>query len=486
MTIKELEQKSGMTRSNIRFYETEGLLAPERGANGYRNYSEEDLAVLLRIKLLRSLHLPLDEVKAVHTGARSLRDALADHLVELKWQQSELHGCEAICQTLQEDRAEYATLDAERYLEEMAAEPQASEWEADQVPQVTAIWRRFFARNLDLLFYTAIWLVVLEFVLHINVSTRSSAGELLDAAVELGLWFLLEPLQLMLFGTTLGKWLFGLHVEHVSGRRLTFVEGVKRTWSVFWRGMGLQIPIYGWYRWYKSAVACEDGEVLEWEQDNRMAIKDMKKWRIAAYIGVTVGIYLLMVVAAAMGPMPRNRGNITVEEFAENFNQLSDYYGVFDLVDLGPTGEWVDVVSEGEIIVVNPGGGSQRDLPAKLTFSEKDGVMTGLTLELQMENCYDVYAPIYDDEMILFILSYVKAQKSYWPWLSVAEELDELIAYIQDYPYSDIGFQHNCCGVKLRCEVEAEGYEKHLFFGALKPMEGVENSYSFKFTMEKQ
>ncbi len=43
MTIKEIEELSGMTRANIRFYEAEGLLAPVRGQNGYRDYAEEDL-----------------------------------------------------------------------------------------------------------------------------------------------------------------------------------------------------------------------------------------------------------------------------------------------------------------------------------------------------------------------------------------------------------------------------------------------------------
>ena len=46
MTIKEMEARTGLTRANIRFYEAEGLITPERRPNGYRDYSEEDLAVL--------------------------------------------------------------------------------------------------------------------------------------------------------------------------------------------------------------------------------------------------------------------------------------------------------------------------------------------------------------------------------------------------------------------------------------------------------
>ena len=62
MTIKEIEELSGMPRANIRFYEAEGLLRPDRDANGYRNYSEEDLRILQKIRLLRALHVSLEDI----------------------------------------------------------------------------------------------------------------------------------------------------------------------------------------------------------------------------------------------------------------------------------------------------------------------------------------------------------------------------------------------------------------------------------------
>ena len=47
MTIKEVEQKTGLSRSNIRFYEKEKLLNPVRNErNGYREYSFEDIFLL--------------------------------------------------------------------------------------------------------------------------------------------------------------------------------------------------------------------------------------------------------------------------------------------------------------------------------------------------------------------------------------------------------------------------------------------------------
>ena len=54
MTILELEQRSGLSRASVRFYEAEGFIAPARRENGYRDYSEADLELLLRLKLLES------------------------------------------------------------------------------------------------------------------------------------------------------------------------------------------------------------------------------------------------------------------------------------------------------------------------------------------------------------------------------------------------------------------------------------------------
>ena len=55
MTIKEIETLSGLPRANIRYYESEGLIAPKRAENGYREYSQADIDVLLRVKLLQAL-----------------------------------------------------------------------------------------------------------------------------------------------------------------------------------------------------------------------------------------------------------------------------------------------------------------------------------------------------------------------------------------------------------------------------------------------
>ena len=91
MTIREIEARTGLPRANVRYYESEGLIRPTRGENGYRNYSEEDCQTLLKIKLLRQLDCSLEDIralkaagvagpiigKAYYTGAIDLAQAIA-------------------------------------------------------------------------------------------------------------------------------------------------------------------------------------------------------------------------------------------------------------------------------------------------------------------------------------------------------------------------------------------------------------------------
>ena len=54
MTIREIEALSGVTRANIRFYESQGLLTPNSMENGYRDYTRSDLDTLHKIRTLRA------------------------------------------------------------------------------------------------------------------------------------------------------------------------------------------------------------------------------------------------------------------------------------------------------------------------------------------------------------------------------------------------------------------------------------------------
>ena len=52
MTIKEVEERTSLSRSNVRFYEKEKLIEPSRNEkNGYRDYSENDVENIRRLHI---------------------------------------------------------------------------------------------------------------------------------------------------------------------------------------------------------------------------------------------------------------------------------------------------------------------------------------------------------------------------------------------------------------------------------------------------
>ncbi|MEV0092492.1 MerR family transcriptional regulator [Streptomyces sp. NPDC050738] len=63
MRIGELAERAGMTTRALRYYETRGLLPARRTTNGYRDYDEEDLALLRQIRTLQDFGFDLEETR---------------------------------------------------------------------------------------------------------------------------------------------------------------------------------------------------------------------------------------------------------------------------------------------------------------------------------------------------------------------------------------------------------------------------------------
>ena len=119
MKINEVEALVGITKKNIRFYEEQGLLAPRRNSdNGYRDYGPEEVAVLRRIKLLRKLGLPLEEIRRMQEGG-TVADGMRRHLVTLEREQRDLEQSMELCRKLKEQEIRLADLDTESLLAEM-------------------------------------------------------------------------------------------------------------------------------------------------------------------------------------------------------------------------------------------------------------------------------------------------------------------------------------------------------------------------------
>ena len=378
MTIKELEERTGMTRANIRYYEQEGLLAPARKENGYRSYSEEDCEDLLKIKLLRQLQFSLQEIRALQDGTLSLTQAMEGRSALLERESSELLSARDVCRTIEREVPDYAALDPQVYLRQLSAPRDTA---AADVAQPHP-WRRYFARSLDLTL-AGLAVSLVRFCVFRQTVDSGAGARIVQLILSWTVLMLAEPLLLHFWGTTVGKRLFGIRVVSIrTGEKLGLSEAFSRTGMVFACGDGASIPLVNIgcniYSYYRYAVK---GEPLAWEEDNTEQFSDMT-WRapvgyvlaVAAVVGVT---YL----AGISTLLPPNRGDLTVAEFAENYNYYRDHFEIDPRFSLDRDGKWEKAEDTG-FVVISIGG----ELPKPdYVFTTEDGVITQVSWSYTME-----------------------------------------------------------------------------------------------------
>ncbi|MGH3385813.1 MAG: MerR family transcriptional regulator [Nocardioidaceae bacterium] len=61
MHISDVAERAGVTVRAVRYYESQGLVRPGREANGYRTYTDQDVAVVREVKALLSLGLTAEQ-----------------------------------------------------------------------------------------------------------------------------------------------------------------------------------------------------------------------------------------------------------------------------------------------------------------------------------------------------------------------------------------------------------------------------------------
>lgn len=118
MTIKEMEEMTGLARSNIRFYEKEKLIEPKRNEkNGYRIYSEEDVRQIKKIAYLRTLGVPVEAIQKMIRGEATLNHVLKLQNKKLEKELLELEQAKQLCSHMLKDEAlTFQNLEPDKYV----------------------------------------------------------------------------------------------------------------------------------------------------------------------------------------------------------------------------------------------------------------------------------------------------------------------------------------------------------------------------------
>lgn len=121
MTIKEVEERTSLSRSNVRFYEKEKLIEPSRNEkNGYRDYSENDVENIKKIAYLRTLGISIEDIRRIMSEKVTLQEMVKKQNEVLKNQMIDLDKARFMCEKmLEEESISYEKLQVEQNVTEL-------------------------------------------------------------------------------------------------------------------------------------------------------------------------------------------------------------------------------------------------------------------------------------------------------------------------------------------------------------------------------
>ena len=118
MFINDVENIVGLSKKSIRYYEENGLISPSRNSdNKYRNYSNEDIEKLKKIKLLRELGVPIKELKQLNENEYSLKECMEDRIHKINHEMEQYGKVKVICEEILASNDSFDSIDIEQYFQ---------------------------------------------------------------------------------------------------------------------------------------------------------------------------------------------------------------------------------------------------------------------------------------------------------------------------------------------------------------------------------
>ncbi len=190
MTIKEVEQILEIPKATLRFYEKEGLVEPQRGANTYREYSDADVELLKKVIILRKIGVSVEDIKGLLAGRVSLQDTLVHNISDLQNQMKEIEGAMRICTLMQEKEESIASLDEEYYWDVIHTEEQKGNKFFEIVSDIVDFEKRMFWEEFG----------IADINGKLNVSPKKAVLIVCVCCVAAGLvWYFLDGMQMKSF-----------------------------------------------------------------------------------------------------------------------------------------------------------------------------------------------------------------------------------------------------------------------------------------------
>jgi hypothetical protein len=171
---------------------------------------------------------------------------------------------------------------------------------------LTHPWRRFFARQLDLFMVVMALGLVIEIALPSSIFSKLITNNVGSALVCSLAFVPVEAGLLAIFGTTLGKALYGVKIELPDLMPLNFRQSFSRAISVYAGGLCLGIPLLSLFTMYFAYKDLIGTGSTRWDKKigTTVAFRPLGATRIILLIlvwGAAVGLTALGIAAEKGG-----------------------------------------------------------------------------------------------------------------------------------------------------------------------------------------
>lgn len=159
-------------------------------------------------------------------------------------------------------------------------------------------WIRYWARTIDMIIFGMLIATVVSILS--PTFLEDSIGTFFSFFVMF-IWLFIEPLMMILFGNTLGKALLNIKLNMADGRKITYQTALKRTFSVWLKGLGLGIPIASLICLALSIDHVNKNNVTKWDKEYGFVVTHGKIGFLRESWAVVIPIVVMFICFIIIG-----------------------------------------------------------------------------------------------------------------------------------------------------------------------------------------
>ena len=179
--------------------------------------------------------------------------------------------------------------------------PEPAGWEPAETDAEPHPWLRWLARIYDTWLFALAFTIVALLVLETTVPAVSTwlfdLPDLVFGMIVMAALIPMEAFLLSIHGTTPGKWLFGLRVAPESGGVPSFSVALQRALMVWWRGLGLGLPLVMLFTQVHAHSKLSSDGATTWDRDTGQVVLHRSMSGGRAALAVLSGIVLFAIYA---------------------------------------------------------------------------------------------------------------------------------------------------------------------------------------------